>query len=97
MVIPRHPPEYLDLSLVQADQLIGEVGKGNSYLQVPVRDLNENTPIFTDSYDDIPIYQVYEHINQDDLQIHPGNNPRKIVSATDADRCWYGNGLITFR
>ena len=47
----------------EAEQLIGEIGKGNSYLQIPVRDLNENTPVFSDTYD-TPIYQVFEHIQE---------------------------------
>ena len=52
-----------DTTVEEAEQLIGEVGKGNSYLQIPVRDLNENTPVFSDTYD-TPIYQVYEHIQE---------------------------------
>ena len=52
-----------DTTVEEAEQLIGEVGKGNSYLQIPVRDLNENTPVFSDKYD-TPIYQVYEHIQE---------------------------------
>ena len=53
-----------DTTVEEAEQLIGEVGKGNSYLQIPVRDLNENTPVFSDTYD-TPIYQVYEHIQEE--------------------------------
>ena len=52
-----------DTTVEDAEQLIGEVGKGNSYLQIPVRDLNENTPVFSDTYD-TPIYQVFEHIQE---------------------------------
>ena len=60
---PQDGVERICSDTIDAEQLIGEIGKGNSYLQIPVRDLNENTPVFSDTYDE-PIYQVYEHIQE---------------------------------
>ena len=60
---PQDGVERICSDTIEAEQLIGEIGKGNSFLQIPVRDLNENSPVFSDTYD-TPIYSVYEHIQE---------------------------------
>ena len=82
-----------DTTIDDNSQLIGQDGIGNAFAQIPVRDENDNTPYFNAIYNDSAIFSVYEHIKNDLIQL----DQSKEVSASDEDRCWYGNGLITFR
>ena len=65
--------------------LISNAGRGNTFIQIPIRGVNNHQPVFDQP--DVPVtFSVYEQIKN---QLESNGID---LTATDADRCWYGAG-----